>query len=728
MKNLKTSLMLMSFLIMQLKGQVGSSFFGTANISNPNTNEVVNAVARDGSNNVYVTGKFNNKWMVRKYNSSFTIISAFSFPLSLDGEGTDIKILTDINTPSNTSLYVIGHNSLGYDPCVYRLNLTSGAVISSKCYQGGARFNAITATPGGITIGGTLTNELIDNVINDNLDHSFNGSILDNPTTYFNNSSAICLIKLNINLTHVWWTGIADNTNSACNDISTVNIGTANNPIYNTYVTGYFGAKGLSAPTFKFPGVSTITGSGGTDIFLAKFPNNSSEPTFSWVKKAGGTFTASGLNSSYNLQDYGTSVEAVFSSGVENSYLTGRCMESAQFGTNPALNCQNNGNAFGFLAKYDNNGTAVWSSIMGQCVNAQSLNNCGYGIAIELGTTNIYVTGSSNYSNDFNSGIYIGKYNTTTGAAIWHNVAKNMTSAGFDERKGKAISMFGSCDLLVAGSYNGTVRFGTNTSQQLIGNATDAFMSKLPRTGVWQGLQSANCTAGPFTISASGGASYLWSGAQTTSSISVTPTSVTNYSVTITNGFCSNQYTQTVNPSWPANAGPDIDFPLGDDCPPCQNIGIALPGNPSYAWSLPGNSNICNTNVTAAQPSVTLAGLYTVNAGYAGCPGTTDQMIVTHLSVCPDKNRIKTNSYYSDSELGIYPNPNNGEFTISMKDEDLKDLIIRDIFGKIVLEQKDINSSHINISLKSIGSGIYMMSTSNHTSTETKIHKIVVRD
>ena len=59
---------------------------------------------------------------------------------------------------------------------------------------------------------------------------------------------------------------------------------------------------------------------------------------------------------------------------------------------------------------------------------------------------------------------------------------------------------------------------------------------------------TSGCAWEGILLAAEGGTSYLWSTGQTTSSIVVSPADVTNYSVTITNGSCSEVLSKTVSP------------------------------------------------------------------------------------------------------------------------------------------------------------------------------------
>jgi len=129
----------------------------------------------------------------------------------------------------------------------------------------------------------------------------------------------------------------------------------------NAYVSGYF--QGTAAF-----GNTSLTSSGGSDIFIAKLNSSGS---WQWVVNAGG------LN-----HDEGRGMD-VDSSG--NIYVTGRFQDSATFGS---TNLTSSGGSDGFIAKLNSSGSWQWT------VNAGSSNHGhGYGIAVDS-SDNAYVTGS----------------------------------------------------------------------------------------------------------------------------------------------------------------------------------------------------------------------------------------------------------------------------------------------------------------------------------------------
>jgi len=138
--------------------------------------------------------------------------------------------------------------------------------------------------------------------------------------------------------------------------------GISNDPAGNVYVTGYF------TGTANFSGIN-ITSAGGADAFIAKYNPSGG---LIWVKKAGGP-----------ANDAGNAIK------VDNAgrvFVTGGFRYTSYFGSIPLQTT--NGNADIFIACYDGNGNAIWAKKAGG-----GDNDSGRGIAVD-GNSNVYLTGN----------------------------------------------------------------------------------------------------------------------------------------------------------------------------------------------------------------------------------------------------------------------------------------------------------------------------------------------
>ncbi len=141
---------------------------------------------------------------------------------------------------------------------------------------------------------------------------------------------------------------------------------------------------------------------------------------------------------------------------------------------------------------------------------------------------------------------------------------------------------------------------------------------------------AAICAGQSATLSASGTTTYSWSTGSTSSSIVVSPTVTTTYTVGGSNiGTCiqsSKVVTVTVNPAPTANAG-------ASQALTCTNTSTVLSGSGggTYSWSGPGIVSGGNT----ATPTVNQTGTYTLIVTASGCPSLPSTVVVTQSASPP---------------------------------------------------------------------------------------------
>jgi gliding motility-associated-like protein len=107
------------------------------------------------------------------------------------------------------------------------------------------------------------------------------------------------------------------------------------------------------------------------------------------------------------------------------------------------------------------------------------------------------------------------------------------------------------------------------------------------------------CSGNSATLTANGATSYTWaSGGQTTSSVVVTPSVNTTYTITGSNGVCSSSTTANVN----VTATPTLAVSSVTICP-TQTATLNVSGASSYTWS-PGNINSSSYTIAPASNTV----------------------------------------------------------------------------------------------------------------------------
>jgi hypothetical protein len=235
----------------------------------------------------------------------------------------------------------------------------------------------------------------------------------------------------------------------------------------NVYITGYF----IGAATFG--ALPPLTSLGNEDIFIAKY---NSSGTAQWVKRAGGT------NSEY--------ARGIAINSIGEIFVTGSFMGTVSFGNLPAV--ASAGLEDVFIAKYDNNGNALWMQKVGS-----TSNDGGNSMTIDA-SGNVFITGY--FSNTVAFGllpsitavgqqdIFIAKYDNN-GNAQW---VQKGGSTGFDV--GNSVTTDASGNVFISGYFTNTATFGTLPSITSVG-LYDVFIAKYDNNGIIKWVQKGGGTA-----------------------------------------------------------------------------------------------------------------------------------------------------------------------------------------------------------------------------------------
>ncbi len=222
------------------------------------------------------------------------------------------------------------------------------------------------------------------------------------------------------------------------------------------------------------------------------------------------------------------------------------------------------------------------------------------------------------------------------------------------------------------------------------------------------------CNGTSVVVSLTGAASYTWlpTGSGTTSTLS--PSSTTIYTVTGRNGVCtgaSKTFTINVTPS-PTVAS------IASPTLICtgQTATLTASGATSYTWTPAATLNSANANVVVANPTTTT--IYTVTGSNGTCNG--NNSITLTVSPCTGIENLAT-----DETISIYPNPNNGVFTISTATsiESLNITIINTL-GQTVKTETIKNSNQTTIDMSMMSKGVYYLKAK--TNEGTKLFKVIL--
>ncbi len=221
------------------------------------------------------------------------------------------------------------------------------------------------------------------------------------------------------------------------------------------YVTGRF-----SSPTIVF-GATTLTNSGGGDIYLVKYDASGN---VLWAKSAGG-----------NSNEMGNSIVTEASGNV---YVAGYFSSpTLVFGSTTLTNA---GLSDMYLVKYDASGNVLWAKSAGG--NKEDI---GSSVTSD-GSGNVFVTGrfesptlvfgATTLTNAGLSDMYLVKYDAS-GNVLW---AKS--PGGQSYNNGHSVTSDASGNVYVTGDFGGTLVFGTTTLSTGAGGG-DMYLAKYDASG-----------------------------------------------------------------------------------------------------------------------------------------------------------------------------------------------------------------------------------------------------
>ncbi len=349
-------------------------------------------------------------------------------------------------------------------------------------------------------------------------------------------------------------------------------------------------------------GTSTLVSYGSSDIFFAKYDVNGN---FVWSKNIGGT--------SNDFPGY-IDIDA-----TNNIYISGYYQNtSINFGS---FSLPNAGGYDAFAAKFNSLGTNLWAT------RAYGTGN-EYGMSLVLDAVgNTYLSGytegasftigSSSFSNlnAPTSDMFIAKLNTA-GTFQW--LAKS-TGTNSELTLGGAMAIDAVGNIYTTGIYDGNATFST-TSFNAAG-AYDIFFAKIGCLTTGLIAPVTLCTGTSATLSATEATTYSWSTGATSSSIVVSPTATTVYSVTGTTGSCVGtpaSYTLNVLPA-SLTLGSNLNLTCKQKAP--FSVAVA-PSATSVTWSPATNlssSSVLTPTVTGASGTT----IYTINVSLNnGCVKT----------------------------------------------------------------------------------------------------------
>lgn len=433
----------------------------------------------------------------------------------------------------------------------------------------------------------------------------------------------------------------------------------------NIYITGFFRGS------ISFDAI-TLFSAGFRDLFVVKYDTNGNAL---WAKRAGGADD--------------DEAEAIAVDALGQVYITGFFQSpSITFGSTTLTNTTSSYYFDLFIAKYDSSGNPLWARKAGGVKH-------DYGTAICTDAFNNVILaghflsptisfGTSTLTNSTLQNIYIAKYNSA-GTLLWLNNEGN----GYinDIATNNTSEIFATGELVLV-----PLVFGTDTLTTQ-GNA-DMFVAKFD-------------TGGNSLWGRSGGGTAFDYG------LALAVDALSNVYVT---GMYQSQYM-----SFPYDTLTNSDTTTNSEV---YIVGYDNLGNVLWSKGIYGNSNQMElgSSISTFGGDVYLTGyFYSDSISFDSfylyndtTYGSTDMFVAKLVpSILTNLNEQKS---LSDDSFIIFPNPSSGRITISSA-EQFEKIIITDLFGQIIFQEKSNNKS---ISLNLEKTGIYFITVVSEKQTSTK--------
>lgn len=216
---------------------------------------------------------------------------------------------------------------------------------------------------------------------------------------------------------------------------------------------------------------------------------------------------------------------------------------------------------------------------------------------------------------------------------------------------------------------------------------------------------STICAGNSVTITANGVDTYTWNTSSTTSSIVVSPTVTTSYTVNGTSILCNSTSNQSLTIN--VNALPSVSLTAGATTICAGTGSIGLFGSPSGGTY--SGTAVTNSLLSIANPG-TFVPVYSFTSSTTGCSNSASTTVI--VANCTDVQTIAGNT----STINIYPNPNNGSFVIETTNVEEKLIEVTDLTGRVVFSEKTTNQS-IKVNIYELANGLYQIKIKSESET-----------
>ncbi len=236
---------------------------------------------------------------------------------------------------------------------------------------------------------------------------------------------------------------------------------------------------------------------------------------------------------------------------------------------------------------------------------------------------------------------------------------------------------------------------GTNTASGCAMTVNQYIqVNAAPSIAVFSDKQTV-CSGQPAVLTALGASTYTWSTGANTNFITVAPTTNTSYSVIGSNAAgCTGNMVQQIT----VLANPVVSGSV-DRADICRGESATLTGSGavSYQWASP--SLFVQSPVANVSPNVSTT--YTLTGSdNNGCKGVTT--VALNVQACVGLKEMTSTS----GGVKVYPNPNDGVFTIVVANGKNKTVEILDMTGRLISSSTG-KAEVLNMDISALANGIY---------------------